>query len=502
MAFRLYTKKDFQPNSLIAIAFVLMLLSGCKKLVEVDPPINRTTGESVYLLDNTAISAVTGIYTNMISGGSFISGAGGISLFSGLSGDELTLFNGVPVTDVKTYYYTNTLYVTTNATTPGTEFWTNLYNYINKCNSAIEGLESSSSLTLAVQRQLLGEAKFLRGLCFFYLLNLYGDVPLALTTDYAKNSKLPRSDEAEVYAQIIEDLNEAKDLLSANYLDGNLLNTTIERVRPTKWAASALLARVYLYIHEWAKAEEQSISIINNASLYNLDTLNGVFLKNSKEAIWQLQPNQIGYNTEDGRTFIIPPTGPNNNFKGQPAYLSSSLLNSFEVNDQRKSKWTNSITTSGGIAYNFSYKYKRSVNDTSINVNTGTTNMKEYFMVLRLGEQYLIRAEARARQGNLVAAINDLDKIRGRANLSLVGITNPSISETDLLNAILHERQVEMFTELGQRWFDLKRTGTIDAIMTSAALLKESVWNSYQQLYPLPLYDILKNPRLSQNTGY
>ncbi len=95
----------------------------------------------------------------------------------------------------------------------------------------------------------MGEARFFRAFCYFYLVNLFGDVPLATTTDSTINARLPRIPSDEVYQQIITDLKEAESLLSTEYLDANLKSYggLPERVRPTKWAASAMLARVYLY---------------------------------------------------------------------------------------------------------------------------------------------------------------------------------------------------------------------------------------------------------------
>ena len=119
-------------------------------------------------------------------------------------------------------------------------------------------------------------------------------------------------------------------------------------------------------------------------------------------------------------------------------------------------------------------------------------------MVLRLAEQYLIRAEAKAYQDKLTDAIQDLDIIRNRAGLSLIGDTNPSISKNDFLLAIEQERKVEMFSEWGHRWLDLKRTERAGQILGA---LKPD-WQDTDQLYPIPNSERLVNPRLTQNPGY
>jgi len=457
-------------------------LVGCNKLVEVAPPVTSITDDNVYASDATAIAVLTGIYGQLSTTSNYNSmGLTTISLFSGLSSDELTLFGGG--TGNYNAYYTNNLSVGAG----GFEYWNNIYPYIFTCNSAIEGLASGSSLTPAIKRQLEGEAKFMRALFYFYLVNLYGDVPLALSTDYSLNGLLSRSSKAQVYSQIVNDLKDAQTSLSADYLDPTLLNTTNERVRPTKWAAAALLARTYLYTQNWDSAEVQSTSVINNLSMYGLDSLNGVFLANSTEAIWQLQPVNTGWNTEDARVFIIPSTGPDP--FAYPVYLSPQLLNSFESTDLRRTNWIDSTIVAGNTYY-FPYKYK---------VNLQGAPVMEYLMMLRLGEQYLIRAEARAYQGNTTGAVQDLNIIRIRAGLP----PTTAASQSDLIAAIQHERQVELFTELGQRWLDLKRTGSVDSVMNSVCPLKNgSNWVTNQKLYPIPLGDIQRDPNLVQNPGY
>jgi starch-binding outer membrane protein, SusD/RagB family len=110
-----------------------------------------------------------------------------------------------------------------------------------------------------------------------------------------------------------------------------------------------------------------------------------------------------------------------------------------------------------------------------------------------------VRSEARAEQGNLAGAAADLNLIRARAGL---GPTS-AVTEQDLLTALLHERQVELFTELGHRWLDLKRTGHVDSVMSVVTPLKGGgAWQSYQQLYPVAPGDIQSNPALTQNSGY
>ncbi|OQP54369.1 hypothetical protein A4H97_22910 [Niastella yeongjuensis] len=479
---------------------IALCIFSCKKLVEVQPPSNTLAENNVYQNDASAISVLTGLFNSMnaVEITNPVQGSGSITLFTGLSSDELALYGGV-TNRVYQEYFHNALQVTV---VPGSGFnhWAPLYKCIFKCNAAIEGIASSNGLTPVVKQQLLGEAKFMRAFFYFYLVNLFGDVPLVLTSDPRINALSSRMSKGQVYEQIITDLRDAVELLSADYLTASLLSATTERVRPTRWAAEALLARVYLYIGEYPKAEEHATKLIGNTSLFGLSALNKVFLKNSREAIWQLQPTAPNFNTVEARTLIIPYTGPNS--VDNPVYISDNLIGAFELGDQRGvyGNWVDTISykisTSDFDTVVFPYKYK-------INSSPGATtssDMTEYFMVLRLGEQYLIRAEARAEQGNIAGAQEDLNDIRSRA-----GLANTTASDkTALLSAILHERQVELFCEWGHRWFDLKRTANVDAVMSivTPEKAKGAPWQSYQKLYPLPLSDLQQAPNLIQNIGY
>ncbi|SMC44184.1 RagB/SusD family nutrient uptake outer membrane protein [Pedobacter africanus] len=487
-------KKIYRYGWLLAI----LLLCSCKKFIEVPAPVNVISSANVFTSDQTAIAVLSGLYSDVGKGidnaGCFV-GTRGLSLMLGLSADELTSY-----TTGANYvaYYTNIL----AAQGSGNEYWSPLYNFVFRCNAAIEGLNepAADALTPAVRKQLLGEAKFMRAFFYFYLVNLYGDLPMAMTTDYKVNMLLSRVPQAKVYEQIISDLKEARDLLADNYPDESLLKTSNERVRPTQWAAQALLARAYLYTRDNANAEQEATAVINNSFLFSLPALNEVFLKNSKEAIWQVQPTTSFFNTEDARTFIIRASGPTTDSRN-PVFLSSQLLASFETNDQRKDlgNWIGAVNVAGTI-YHYSYKYK--INLGNLNI-TGAAAMTEYQMMLRLGEQYLIRAEARAQLNNIAGAREDLLAIRRRAGLADGTLT--ANDKNTLLSAILHERQVELFTELGQRWFDLKRTGTIDAVMSVVTPIKSKglvAWKSYQQLFPLPQSDLNKAKNLLQNQGY
>ncbi|HWW42271.1 RagB/SusD family nutrient uptake outer membrane protein [Pedobacter sp.] len=477
---------------LLIIALVFITFPSCKKLIEVGGPNTSVNSENIFEKDITASSVLTAIYSKL-SAASIFQGRAitSMSYLAGLSADELTLIS--PDNFLKAYY-TNTLNTQNDV---GTQIWNNAYPDIYVINATLEGISNSTSLTPIVKQQLLGEAKFLRAFYFFYLVNLYGDVPLILSTDYKVNSLLKRTPKEKVWEQIIIDLKDAQNLLSEKYLDASLLIQTEERVRPTKWAATALLARIYLYTRNWDSAEREASILIGNNN-YGLVTLNQVFKMNSKEAIWQLQPVTRNINTQDGIAFILTPeTGVGTS---QPGCISASLLNSFDIGDQRKKDWINSVKIDD-VDYYYAYKYKIGY------VVDGPVS--EYSMVLRLAEQYLIRAEARIQQGKISEGLDDLNILRDRATDKTEGAVrlsklSTSLAPSDALLAVEHERQTELFTEWGHRWLDLKRTNRVDEIMAIEVPKKigGGVWKSFQQWFPLPTYDLQKDPNLIQNTGY
>lgn len=459
----------------------ILLVNGCKKFVEVPPPVYGMVNASVFNSDATASAAVTGIFQNMSEAGSgiFSGGSTGLSALLGLSADEFTLY---PCNDM--WYnqaYTNSF----NSTSPP-PLWSRFYNFIYQANATIEGLSKSDNITPSIKDQLTGECKFIRALCHFYLCNLYGDVPLITTTDYKINSLISRSSKADVYAQMITDLKDAKGLLSDDYKtpDGRI---TGDRVRPNKGAATALLARVYLYTADYAKAEVEASIVISNNNLYDTVPLNNAFLANNKEAIWQLQLPNNEFNTADGGLFLLNFNGGPDPFS--PFILSDSLVNNFEAGDLRKSNWVNS-KTDGTFTYYFPYKYKLN--------NTPGLAPAEYPVLLRLSELYLIRAEARVQLGNISGSQSDINIIRTKAGL---GNTTAS-DQSSLMTAVRNENLFEFFSENGHRWLELKRTNTVDQVMNISTPLKGGTWKSSYQLLPIPLSDIQKNPNLTQNPDY
>jgi hypothetical protein len=458
-------KRAIHKEIFSLILLALLPSVGCEELISIPPPDTEIVRETVFDNDNTALSAMAGIYNKLASSNSPIIG---ITLMEGVYADELISYAGPAYPSVP--FYVNTV-TPTNGTV--SSIWAGCYNIIYYANAVIEGLKNSGGVSVEARKQLSGEALFIRAFVHFYLVNLFGNIPYILTTDYEVNAKVSRLSTSEVYDKIIQDLLQAKVLLVSGY-------PTANRVRVNKHSATALLARAYLYNQDWVNAEAQASELIDNGSQYALEVdLNNSFLKESEEVIWQLIP-PYGY-TYEGSIFILtaPPTG---------VALRNSIIEAFEPGDLRKEKWTDSIMSPSGLTkWFFAYKYKIKYEDTKT----------EYSVVMRLAEQFLIRAEARAMQNKLIglnSAESDINIIRARAKLD----GTIASTQQELLTAIRKERMVELFIEYGHRFFDLKRWGMLDAVLDP---IKPN-WDKTDALLPIPQSEILANPRLKQNPGY
>jgi starch-binding outer membrane protein, SusD/RagB family len=461
--------KRFFSFQLIPAIIIIVTLGSCKKFVVVSNPNDQVISSDLFSSDAGAQSAIAGLYSQMMNSPTNFANSG-ITIAAGLSADEIySRLTGID----EMHFYENSL-LPSDDFILNTRLWSHMYSNIYSVNAIIEGLNKSSGVSPSLKTQLLGEAKFLRAFHYFYLVNMFGDVPLVTSTDYEVNASLARTPTLKVYEQMIADLKEAENLLTTNY-------PSPQRLRPNKFTASALLARVYLYRQDWNNAEAQASGVINSGQYSLLSNLDGVFLPSSNEIIWQLLPVAGTKTPAEVQSFL-----PSSSASSRPLLLlTTAMLNAFDSGDQRKAHWVQSKTVSG-TTYFFPAKYK---------TKTVTADPVEYNVVFRFAELFLLRAEARTQLGNYTGAQSDLNRLRSRASLP----PTTAQDKPSLLAAIEAENRSEFFAEWGHRWFDLKRWGRADAVLASA---KAPNWQSTDVLYPIPLTEIKRNPLLTQNPGY
>jgi hypothetical protein len=462
----------FNKNKILAALLFLALgaLVSCKKLIEIpaNPPTQITRAQQ-FADSASTLSAVVGVYTYNRGQGFAYSDAN-LTMSTALSAAEVSCTESYG--DESEFYS----YTQTPRNSEITYLWQYPYQSLYQVNDVLDGITNNSKLSAPFIKQITGEMKVVRALYNFNLVNLFGGVPLVTSTDYTANAQLPKAAVDAVDAQILADLTDAVKKLPASYpSDG--------RARPNLYTAEALLAKFHLYRGQWQAAYNEADSVISKGG-FSLETnLNDVFLEGSQEAIWQLPiPNSYA-GTAEASNFVPYSSTQTPNF-----VVTDSLLSQFETGDQRLQNWTNTTVVGGQKLY-YPYKYKDRL---------PTTPATDY-MVFRLGEMYLIRAEAAAELNNLSIAVGDVNTIRTRAGLAAV---NPA-TQTAVLAAIRKERRTELCFEWGNRWFDLNRTindtkypssGQATAVLTG--------YQNYNALYPLPQAQIQLNSHLIQNPGY
>jgi len=464
-----YIQDKYQSVSrrVATISCLLLATTSCQEFIDVGVPKTEITTATVFSSDASALATLSGVYSKMMASQSFTNGE--LERFTGIYADELINYSS----NKERRQFATASLLNNNAIVLR-YFWAEAYAYILNSNAILEGVRNSSLLSTAVKNQLEGEALFIRAFCHFYLVNLFGDVPYVTSIDYEINSRIARMTTTEVYLHIIDDLKHSKDLMQPEFS-----LTDPERIRPGKFAVAALLARVYLYTGNWPLAEQEASSVID-ANTYSLTELENTFLATSPETIWQLRPVVPGTNTTQGILFIMS-SSPASSLGA--VSLTTNVMSTFEATDNRASNWIGTYQRSG-VTYKFAYKYKVRYNDV----------VSEYSIVLRLAEQYLIRAEARAQQNKLVEAYADINTIRSRAGL----IDAPVSGKNALLTAIEKERVCELFTENGHRWLDLKRTHRATEILTPI----KAGWQDTDLLFPIPDAERVINTNLTQNPGY
>lgn len=460
-------KKAFFIIAKLCLVLTTGNLVSCEDFVDIDPPTNQLTGSLVFEETASVEAAFAHIHAQLRETAFTNGNSNGLSYLMGHYSDELVLYSS-SLPGVNDFSNNNVL--PTSSTVEG--LWDSSYNLIYATNQIIEGVQASSGLLEPDKERFLGEAYFLRGFIHFNLFNLFGAIPYIGSTDYRQNSQIPRDTETVIYDRLEDDLSKALEMLPE-------ADHSLSRLRPNRWTAKALLARVLLYEGEWEKAMVHALDVIQNGN-YGLESnLGSVFKKGSTETLWQLDAGTSGANTYEASTFIFISGPPPN------SALSTFLVDSFDPNDQRLNEWIGSVTD-GSETWYFPFKYQ---------LQSSTASTEECSVLFRLAEQYLIVAEASTQLGNTSEALDYLNIIRERAALEPLG----DLSREELLEAILDERRKEFFTEQGHRFFDLKRSGSLDGTLSGI----KTGWESTDRVLPIPQSELLLNPALlPQNEGY
>lgn len=254
-----------------------MLAGSCQSFLAIDLSPQLIGAEDVFISDGTARSAVDGLYTQLrMSALSLFNG--GLAIHGGLMADELQPTVANAQLDP---FFSNTIPATDAMVL--SQYWRAAYQTVYRANAVIGQLEKSIGLTPAVKDRLMGEASFIRAFHYLYLTALFGDVPLVLTTDYTINASMTRTPVDSVLAQVLTDLRKAQALLPETYEGA-------DRIRPNRWAAMALLARLQLQLGDYTEAADRAGEVLDAQSYALAAEPTQVFPIGSPETIWAIAP--------------------------------------------------------------------------------------------------------------------------------------------------------------------------------------------------------------------
>ena len=395
--------------------------------------------------------------------------------------------------------------------------WRYSYQGIFRCNLAIERIplapiDEKEIITL------VAEAKFIRAVFYFELVKNWGGVPLLTQAISVSDANLEKSTEAEIWAQIEQDLNDAKDILP---MKSEVSASNIGRA--TRGAAYAYLAKAALYQKKYSEAQSIAYSVVTSGE-YNLnDSFENVWSvsnPNGNGSIFEIQNSYhelfdagsalpvLSRSRADGGWGFCTPSSNLDNFMGDDPRREHTIIKQGDYVDEEHPSYDTGVNEN--MSGRINKKYYLSMTDRP--EKSEHTRSPLNHILLRYADLLLMHAEAAYHNGDESAALNSLNEVRTR-----VGLDNLLATGQGLIDAIFDERRLELAME-GHRYYDLKRSDRLSNAMDKFRNynLNESTdlydagndegkyYNAaIHSLFPIPQSEIdLSQGRIIQNTGY
>ena len=435
----------------------LAFFSSCSDFLQQEPA-NYVSDKAVIVDENSANSALNGAYH--LLGNSAYYGGRYFDAGINLAGDNVSWTGSLNFYyDFNTHQYSAENQLLAQA-------WYGIYATVNQSNQVIDKTNALTNIAEASKKRIIAEATVIRSLAFFDLARTWGNIPVVkeATSSPTQFNGVKQTVAKDVYADIV------KDILAV-YSD---LSSPSDKVHINQAVADAFLARIYLYLEDYNHAEEYATKVISN-SYYQLGNIQDLIdSKQTSESIWELAYSTS--RTNDQSSYWRSPNDGGRHEWG-PSKDLVNLLKDPNVGGDRKAFFAD-YSTPQVPDYYVGTLYHRSTNDDNV-------------ILFRLAEQYLIRAEARAKKQSpdLNGALADINTIRTRSHVpNLVG----TLSQSEVIQAIEDENRVEFAIE-PHRWFDLIRTRKAVEVLK----IKDT-----QTVFPIPYNDILADKDLVQNKGY
>lgn len=468
----------------LTVWFVLVTISSCKKYLNQTPE-NSLTGDAFFKTEADANAAIIGVYDALQAcSDEFITwGEFRADLISPLINSDVTY----------TYYQ---LFENNRVAS----VWAAPYNVIGRANTLIEKVpgipELDNRFTREESNALVGEALFMRALCYFYLVRTFRDVPLVLQppSSDAVNFLVPKTSADTVLDQIEADLAIAeKDVLT------EFGKPAESKGRVTKGAVHALQTDVYLWRAKYKEAAAAAKKVIDNA-MYRLvpgdDWFNIFSVKNSTESIFEIQ-----YDYQFSELNSL--RGISGNFLMNPV-----LFTYFDGEKDKLRGLNRTYREAGSRTY---WKYTGLTTD---NIERPTNDPN--FIVYRLPDVMLMRAEALAHLSGIEKDTAGIlvNAVRERVSLDPYDFLDANAPLDLFLDLITKERAMELAME-GKRWFDLVRIATnenqpdflISRVVAGRTVAERSqirarIIDLRGWYLPIHRDELNKNPKLEQNPYY
>ncbi|OZI09753.1 RagB/SusD family nutrient uptake outer membrane protein [Siphonobacter sp. BAB-5385] len=486
----------------LLFAALLLSLTACQQALDVNPH-SFTSGDKYYSTEDQVLKAVNGAYGQLQ--GLY---TGDLYAMAEMRSDNTTYqFNesdrGVQQREEIDEFLIN------SSNNYVQNVWAALYKGVMQSNVILSRIDAVPFKDESLKAQYVGEAKFLRAVHYFYLVRLFGSVPL-ITKEIAGPEQAFTAEKASVdniYQQIISDVQDAVNQLPQTYTGQNV-------GRATKGAAHTLLGHVYLTRKDYAKAIASFEQVKGYTLVSDYASVFATTNKNHSESVFEVQYNA---DMEGESSNFIYSFGPYNagvpltTFQGNLGGMNiptRNIFQTYEKGDKRRDASIGYYIDAGNDKYSEAFgqdslPYIKKFFHPPFKLQ-GRTD--DNWPVYRYSHVMLMLAEALNETGQTAAAYQYLNPVRQRAGLAPLA----GLSQTAFREAVYHEQRVEVAFE-NHRWFDLLRTGRAQTVMNAHGVeekkrlprLSAAAFNvqDYMLLYPIPQREIRLNG-FEQNPGW
>ncbi len=520
------------------LIFIFLIFTGisCEDFLEEDPR-DIVAPENFFASDADARQAITGVYA--IYKNNSMYGQVGLDTFYENGADTVEPNRPGLVNPIGSYSLDESIADESSQRMSVSDTWKDCYKIVLNCNIIIDRVSGNDAISLAVQKDVIAEARFLRGLAYWNITNLWGDAPY-----YTENlnineiRELGRTPKATIITGLLEDLKFAYDNLKPTYPDS-------ERGRATKWAAAVIMAKTYMEQKQWQKGLDKCLEIMNQSGHQILPKYEDVFAlgnEYNKEIIWSLDfAKDIRSQYEEG---LVSQAGGslaagwgNGNWRpsmfcprlrdepkkasdraalgaalaARGEYFNGTGLQvagkdfaaKFPLNDLRRP--LNVLQNYLGFDLAFPYMPKL----WNLNIaDSPRFNHADNRLVFRLADVFLMAAECQNELSGPANAYQYIHPIRKRAYATQAEWELKNLSQQQFREKIYDERKWELAGE-GFRRYDLIRWGILLNVMQK---IEYRFWDPaanikpYHVLLPIPLTELQLNPNLLKsdptNNGY